>query len=338
MKRKHVSIPIFIPHLGCPHRCSFCNQWSSSGAEKLPDSDYVKNRINSYLERIDAGSTDIEIAFFGGSFTGIGRDLQEKFLATAEKYLRRGNVCGIRASTRPDYIDPEGIQLLKKYGVSTIELGIQSFSDTVLERSRRGHTAKESVTAVKLLKKEGIDTVLQLMPGLPGDCRDISIESARKAAALTPHAVRIYPAVVLAQTELEKIYRKGIYTPLTLESAVETCSRMLKIFISHHIPVIRMGLHPFAPEDRDSLISGPYHPAFGFLVKSRLKRDEIEKCLIAKQGKKPGSGKWILELPERYSEEYIGHRKENISYLKEKYRLDCLEYRIVKNKETVSFT
>jgi radical SAM enzyme (TIGR01210 family) len=337
MKKRHVTIPIFIPHLGCPHRCSFCNQWESSGAEKVPDSDYIKNRINRYLENIDTESTETEIAFFGGSFTGIKKELQEEFLIIAEKYLREGTVSGIRVSTRPDYINPESIKLLKKYNVRTVELGVQSFSNTVLVKTRRGHSAEDSVNAAKLLKKEGMNMVLQLMPGLPGDCRKTSIESAYRAAELTPNAVRIYPAVVLANTELEKIYREGSYSPLTLESAVETCSKMLKIFNHYGIPVIRTGLHPFSPEESESLISGPYHPAFGFLVKSRLKRDKIEECLTSILGDNPGSGKWILELPALCSEEYIGYRKENISYLKNKYKLDVLEYRIGKKQEGFLF-
>lgn len=335
--KKHVTIPIFIPHLGCSHRCSFCNQWKSSGAKKIPDSSAIRNRINSYLKNIDTRSTVTEIAFFGGSFTGIKRELQEEFLSTAEKYLRKGIISGIRVSTRPDYITPESIKLLKKYGVATIELGVQSFSNTVLRKSRRGHTAKDSENAAKLLKEEGINIVLQLMPGLPGDSREISIESSYRAAELKPMAIRIYPAVVLLNTELEKHYLEGSYTPLSLESAVDTCSKMLKIFNNYSIPVIRMGLHPFSPEETKSLISGPYHPAFGFLVKSRLKRNELDEHLGRIPGQNPGPGKLTLELPPLCAEEYIGHKKGNINYLKEKYNLEVLDYRIVKKRRRVNY-
>ncbi len=303
----------------------------------MPDSGYIKKRINTYLDNIDTESTDTEIAFFGGSFTGIERELQEEFLAAAAKYLREGRVSGIRASTRPDYINHETIDLLKRYGVNTIELGVQSFSNAVLERSRRGHTAEDSINAVNLLKKEGMDTVLQLMPGLPGHSWETVIESASRSAGLAPGAVRIYPAVVLANTELEKIYNEGSYSPLTLENAVEICSRMLKIFNNHNIPVIRMGLHPFPPEKLESIISGPYHPAFGFLVKSRLKRDEIEESLIRILDKNPGLNRLLLELPALCPEEYIGLRKENISYLKNKYKLEILDYRIIKTRDSISF-
>ncbi len=328
MKQKHVTIPIFIPHLGCPHQCSFCNQWKSSGTDKLPDPDYLEKRINRYLESVDTGSTKTEIAFFGGSFTGIKRELQEELLSRAVKYLQRGLVHNIRASTRPDYITPESIKLLKKYQVGTIELGVQSFSNSVLGKSGRGHTAEDSINAVKLLKDNGIETVIQLMPGLPGDSSKISLESAQKAADLFPGAVRIYPAVVLKDTKLEKAYLEGSYSPLTIESAVEICGRMLKIFNKQRIPVIRIGLHPFSPDESGSIISGPYHPAFGFLVKSRLKRDEIKEKLISMLNDNPGSRKLVLELPLLCSEEYIGHRKENIRHLKEKFNLETLEYRI----------
>ncbi len=328
MKQKHVTIPLFIPHLGCPHQCLFCNQWKSSGTEKLPDPDYVEKRIKRYLKSIDTESTRTEIAFFGGSFTGIKRELQEELLSKAVKYLQRGLVHNIRASTRPDYITPESIKLLKKYQVGTIELGVQSFSNSVLEKSGRGHTVEDSINAVKLLKDSGIETVIQLMPGLPGDSREISLDSAQRAADLLPMAVRIYPAVVLKDTKLEKKYLEGSYSPLTLESAVEICGSMLKIFNKQRIPVIRMGLHPFSPDESGSIISGPYHPAFGFLVKSRLKRDEIEEKLISILNNHSGSGKLILELPLLCSEEYIGHRKENIRYLKKKFNLETLEYRI----------
>jgi histone acetyltransferase (RNA polymerase elongator complex component) len=328
MNKNHITIPVFIPHLGCPHRCSFCNQWSSSGTVTPPDTGSMNSIIDKYLEGIKPESTEVEIAFFGGSFTGIDEKLQEEYLSAADRYLNEGLISGIRASTRPDYINKDKIKLLKRYNVKTIELGVQSFNDKILEKSERGHTADESIAAVKILKDHGFKTVIQLMPGLPGDSMEISLESAEITARLKPDAVRSYPAVVLKNTGLEKLYLEGKFHPLSIDSAVETCKEMLEIFGTHNIPVIRIGLHPFAPEDIKSIVDGPYHPAFGFLVKSRLKRDRMERCIKNVLVNNPGSGNLMIEIPGINPEEYVGHRKDNISYLKTKYKLENLEYRI----------
>ncbi len=186
MSKKHITIPIFIPHMGCPFRCIFCNQRHSSGARSLPGKTEIFNRVRNFIKNIPRTVEHIEIAFFGGSFTGIDPALQEDLLSAANFFLGTGRIKGIRLSTRPDYIDAEKLTLLKKYNVSTIELGVQSFSDSVLEASGRGHSRDDSLRAIEIIKKSGFNCVIQLMPGFPRDSREKSIRSALTASEMKP--------------------------------------------------------------------------------------------------------------------------------------------------------
>jgi histone acetyltransferase (RNA polymerase elongator complex component) len=322
MPKKQVTIPIFIPHLGCPHRCVFCNQWESSGERKVPDADSIREKIELYLSTIPDSVERIEVAFFGGSFTGIEPEKQEEFLGVPYRLKKDGCIQGIRLSTRPDCIDEEKLRLLKNLEVETVELGVQSFSERVLAASRRGHTVNDTYKAIDLLKREGFKLVIQLMPGLPEDSIDSSIRSTEIAASLKPASVRIYPTVVLEKTRLAEMYRARQYRALSLEEAIELCKEMLLIFSNQGIPVIRMGLHPFSDNEKENIIAGPYHPAFGFLVKSRVKRDIIEKRISEALSDSDFNSRETLEMviPEMEREEFIGYKRENLTYLRDKYR------------------
>jgi histone acetyltransferase (RNA polymerase elongator complex component) len=330
MAKQQLTIPIFIPHLGCPHRCIFCNQWHATAAPALPGPGQIDELIREFTPHIKKTVRRVELAFFGGSFTGISNDVQESFLAAAHRHLKAGAIQGIRLSTRPDYISRDTLGLLKKYDVSTIELGVQSLDERVLKASNRGHTVADVYTAVGLIKNYGFDFVIQLMPGLPYDTRETSLDSARRAAELMPSAVRIYPAVVLSGTPMEKLFKTGAYTPLALDAAVDLCKDMYLIFKSCGIPVIRMGLHPFSPGRTHIVVAGPYHPSFGYLVKSRSRRDElvvrINKYLHSTSGK---TGRNIhVVIPENFKEEFIGDRKENIQYLKLFFNFYNIDYSV----------
>lgn len=322
MPKKRITIPVFIPHIGCPHCCIFCNQWRVTGSSAQPGKEPVEATIEKYLSAVSATVERVELAFFGGSFTGIDPELQERYLSWIQPYISNGAINSIRVSTRPDYITAGSLSLLKKYNVETVELGVQSFDDDVLTASGRGHSSEDSVKAVRLIKESGFRAGIQLLPGLPLDTPVKSLKSAEIAVSLMPEDVRIYPAVVLKDTVLENLYNSGEYIPLTLDQAVEHCSVMYGMFSERGINVIRMGLHPMDISDDDSpVIAGPYHPAMGFMIKSRYRRGILEELfaswIIENRGRKTAT----LVIPESNREEYIGMNRSNIFYLKEKFFL-----------------
>ncbi len=338
MPKTQVTIPIFIPHGGCPNRCLFCNQRHSGGGSSIPDTDSVRAKIDSYLATIGPGIERIEIAFFGSNFTGLPAADQEMLLQTALEYVSRGAAHGIRLSTRPDYLDDARIGLLRRYRVGTVELGIQSFSDAVLRAAGRGHTSGDSLRAVRLLHGAGIGAVLQIMAGLPGDTREGAIETARIAASLRPSGIRVFPTVVLKDTGLEAMYRTGNYVPMELEEAVDICREVCRIFEEHGIPVIRTGLHPLRGGGAE-VVAGPYHPAFGFLVKSRAKREMLERAVeefLADRDPYPPS--ITLDLPSHETEEYIGLRRENIAFLENRYPSLSFACRVLPDARTLAIS
>lgn len=316
MKKKQITIPIFMPQAGCPGRCIFCNQRVSSNSKKNLNLNEIKKKIEDYLVKVSPQVELIEIAFFGGNFTGLPLVQQEKYLSLANTYKKQGKVHRIRLSTRPDYIDDEKINLLHKFKVDTIELGVQSFSDKILANINRLHNARDIFQAVELCKKYEFNFILQLMAGLPGDTRAGSIESARIAARVNPGGVRIFPTIVLENTVLEKLYNENLYDPLTLDEATQICKDMFAIFEEKKIPVIRVGLHPFGDE---KIVAGPFHPSFGFLVKARLRRDEMETRMSALLSEGRDYGKLTIKLPHNGKEEYIGYKRENVQYIQDKF-------------------
>lgn len=270
---KHINVGLFVPHEGCPHTCSFCNQRTISGSSKR----LTKADIDEAVAVAVKGEYDrqnSEIAFFGGSFTAIDRDYMIYLLECAYPYVRDGFFGGIRCSTRPDAIDNEVLSVLKKYGVTAIELGAQSMSDTVLRMNERGHSAEDVVRASDLIKNYGFELGLQMMTGLYGDDDSTAIETARKIIEIKPDTVRIYPTVILENTRLAEYYKNGIYKAQTLDEAVSLCSDLLEMFNNNNIKVIRLGLHSGGNVE-DGYLAGAYHPAFRELCESRIYLNKV---------------------------------------------------------------
>lgn len=265
-------VPVFLPHAGCPHRCVFCNQNAITRAPSgLPSESEVESAIVQFLSYTLKRHSTIQIAFFGGNFLGQDAGAVEIFLRLAQRFVHDGRVDSIRFSTRPDTIDREHLEVLAGYPVRTVELGVQSMVDDVLCRSRRGHTAAQTVAAVKLLKAEGYAVGLQMMVGLPGDSRDRTLETAHRLVDLQPDFVRIYPTAVLKGSLLAEWYRAGRFTPMSLESAVQLVKAIYVIFYRHDIPVVRMGLQSAGDlAEENAVLAGPCHPAFGHLVHAAL--------------------------------------------------------------------
>jgi histone acetyltransferase (RNA polymerase elongator complex component) len=337
MSKKQITIPIFIPHMGCPHRCIFCNQWKTSGSKVIPEAKAIKEKIEVYLSKRSETVERTEIAFFGGSFTGMPLETQRELLLIASDYKKRRMLDAIRLSTRPDYIDAGELEFLKYFGVDTIELGVQSFSDYVLAASNRGHSADQAHDAIELVKKYGFKLVIQLMPGLPEDSEEGSIRSASLAATHKPDQARIYPAVVLANTGLAELYHQKKYAPLEQEEAIELCKKMLLIFNENNIPVIRIGIHPLDLEGEQDIIAGPYHPAFGFLVRSRMQRDVMESGIIdfLKVNSSRPVRKIDIVIPYKTKEECIGMRKTNIDFLKKRFNPINIDCRVSKTSDDI---
>lgn len=249
MQKQYV-IPIFVPHLGCPNDCIFCNQKTISGEQNQVTKEDVANTVEYYLSSFKEENAYIEIAFFGGSFTGIDVEKQEELLSAAYEFIKQGKVNGIRLSTRPDYIDKEILKRLKKYKVTTIELGVQSSNDYILKRCGRGHTFEEVKNASKLIRRFGFTLGHQMMCGLPESTRLDELNTAKDLAKLKPKIVRIYPVLVLKGTKLAKEYENGEYEPLSCNQAVEICKELYYFFQSKKIQVIRMGLQNTKNIDR----------------------------------------------------------------------------------------
>lgn len=325
MKKEYI-IPIFVPHLGCPNDCTFCNQKKISGQKKNITSKDVDKIIEYYLSNFKESDRKIEIAFFGGSFTGIDTNIQEELLLAANKYIKNGKVDGIRISTRPDYINQDILDMLKKYNVKTIELGVQSANDYILNKCKRGHSFEDVKQASKLIRKNKFILGHQMMVGLPDSTQKDEIETAKKLIKLKPKIIRIYPVLVIKDTKLAEDYLKGEYKPNTLEQAVETSAILLKMFKKKKIDVIRIGLQSTDeicnPENEGSqVVAGPYHPAFRQLVESRICYDEFAKK-IQKLNNKVKAIK--VTVNSNILNNFVGHKRENIKRVKELYDIDVM--------------
>lgn len=269
MKKGNISI--FVPHLGCPCQCSFCNQKTITGKTEAPTADDVVSVVETALKK---KNFEYEIAFFGGSFTAIDRDYMLLLLEAAYPYVKSKQVKGIRISTRPDCIDDEILKLLKNYGVTSIELGAQSMNNEVLLANRRGHTAEDIVNASDMIKDCGFELGLQMMTGLYKDTDERAIQTAEKIIELAPATVRIYPTVVLKGTYLAELYLNEVYTPLNAYDSAELCAKLVPMFEGAGIKIIRLGLH--SSEDiKKNMLAGGFHDSFGELVKSRLLVEKI---------------------------------------------------------------
>ncbi len=264
----HANISVFVPHNGCPHQCSFCNQRGITGISKQPSKEDVVSAIEISLKNSVKKIDSRELAFFGGSFTAINRDYMIELLEAAKPYVDCGQLQGIRLSTRPDAIDEEILALLKFYGVTSIELGAQSMVDEVLRLNNRGHSSRDVENASRLIKKYGFELGLQMMVGLYGSDYKKDLYTGQKFIELKPDTVRIYPTVIMKNTELENLYKSGKYTPMQFDETVELCSKLLDEFEKSHIKVIRLGLHS-SESLKEDIVAGVWHPAFREICESR---------------------------------------------------------------------
>ena len=325
MKKKYV-IPVFVPHLGCPNDCIFCNQKSISGQKKNMTKEETKKTIDYYLDNIKDKEGKKEIAFFGGSFTGIDVNVQEELLQVAYEYIKKGEVDSIRISTRPDYINKEILKRLKKYKVKTIELGVQSANDYILNRANRGHNFEDVKKASKLIRWYGFTLGHQMMVGLPESTRIDEINTAKALIKLKPKIVRIYPVLVIKGTKLEKECQEGTYEPVALVQAVEICKKLVRMFADKNIEVIRVGLQNTDersdPQNKQSeVVAGPFHPAFRQLVESEMWYDAIVEK-IKKLNVKVKEVEVTVNPID--ANNVIGHKKGNIKKLKEIYEVDLI--------------
>jgi histone acetyltransferase (RNA polymerase elongator complex component) len=361
--KKHAIIPVFIPHRGCPHDCVFCNQVKITARTDDVTPQDVNTTINEWLSTIDEMDLEtVEVAFYGGSFTGLTIEEQNSFLDVAKAFKDAGRIDKIHLSTRPDYIDKEILDNLKSHSVDVIELGVQSFDDEVLKRAGRGHDASAVYRACDLIKSYGFELGIQLMIGLPGDSYEKCVMSAREAAAIGPDLARLYPTLVLDDTHLYDMYKAGTYEPLTREEAVRWTKAMYEILDDAGIYIMRVGLKSTdlirnddsrsglpeeaggSPDSKLSAVNGgTYHPAFRQLVEGRIARERIE-ALLAEAGagsdaanKDGADGRSservkvdIFSSPAWYSN-MVGNASENRQYFLAKYPQLNILYKVDKN-------
>lgn len=342
-------IPVFIMNRGCPHRCLYCNEelTAEGRPERLENPGFYET-VRAYLKNRRRKSGPTQIAFYGGTFTGMPRGEQQRLLELAAGFLREGTVDSLRISTRPDEIDAEGLHLLGMFGVRTVEIGAQSLDDHVLRLSRRGHSAADTVNAIRLLKERGFETGIHLMAGLPGDSPERFAGTIDKVIALAPDMVRIHPTLVLRDTPLADAFRAGSYRPLPLSEAISQCRDALKKLTSAGCVVIRMGLQTTrALEEPGAVVAGPFHPAFRSLVESALYvemaaaliqacvpegkcKERGRGCLRATAGgKHPASGDAVgfargksltFALSPADVSHFKGPQKRNVTALRERYQ------------------
>ena len=323
-------IPFFLMNRGCPHRCLFCNEKLTAGDRpQRIAAETFRETVLTHLAGADPGRCPREIAFYGGTFTGMDRGEQNRLLELAAPFLREGKVDGIRISTRPDGIDGESLDALRRAGVTTVEVGAQSLHDAVLEASQRGHSAADTVRALYLLRERGFKTGIHLMAGLPGDSPDRFAATIDRTIALAPDTVRLHPTLVLRDTPLAEAYRRGDYLPLGLEEAVGLAKIALRALCAAGIPVIRLGLQTTAElEKPGAVVAGPFHPAFRSLVETSLFRDMAMTLLSLCPGDRNadardrtgGLARFVLS-PADVSP-FNGRHRENVLFLKQRFQLD----------------
>lgn len=308
MSLKHSNISIFVPHIGCPNKCSFCNQRYITGAFKAPTVRDVAIAVKNAQTNPNYDPKTTEIAYFGGSFTAINRNYMLRLLRVAHRFVKSGVVSGIRISTRPDAIDDEILTLLKEYSVTAIELGAQSLNDRVLRLNNRGHKVSDVVKAAKKIREHGFELGLQIMTGLYADSDASALKTAEKVIEIKPDTVRIYPTIVLKDTDLEALYLDNIYKPQTLDNAVSLASKLYKMFTDNGIRVIRLGLHSI---EKEAYIAGPWHPAFSELCQSQIMLNEVLSQINEK-------GNYIIYVGKSDVSKMTGQKRSNVLHLEAK--------------------
>lgn len=311
---KHANIAIFVPHNGCPHQCSFCDQKKITGTSYQPQKNDVIHACEIAMRSLKDSKCESEIAFFGGSFTAIDKNYMLELLDAAYGYVKDGTFSGIRISTRPDAISEEILKLLKERGVTSIELGCQSMDDKVLALNDRGHTKDDVIYASNLIKQYGFSLGLQMMVGLYGSTIEKDLKTAQEIVKLKPDTARIYPTVIMKNTKLADLYNNGVYVPFTFNETVDVCSKILSLFKNNSIRVIRLGLH-----DTDSLhssiVAGVWHPAFREICESKIL---FEKSLKVIESIKDNKNNIIIYVNSKTVSKMVGNKKSNIIKFKEK--------------------
>lgn len=306
-------IPVFIPHQGCPQNCLFCNQVSISGTNptRTDDTYLVQNTVTEWLGKCRK-QDETQLAFYGGSFTCLARERQQSLLNVVQPFITSGAVQSIRLSTRPDCIDDSVCEFLKRHHVTTVELGVQSLDDAVLQASWRGHSAADSIRAMDSIKRRGLELGVQLMPGLPGETSRSWIATVKEVASRKPDCVRIYPTLVIGGAGLAKAYKTGAYVPLAMNQAIAYCCKAKEYFDDAGIKILRMGLQA-ADSLEKQLIAGPYHPAFGEMVTARHWFKRSRKILATA----PVDSKTTFTISDRDVSAFVGRKRSNINRLEE---------------------
>ena len=320
---KHYNIPIFMPELACPYRCVYCNQFSITGLNDIIKPDDVKTIIDSYLSSFKDENRLVEVAFFGGNFTGLPPKMQNDYLEAVQPYLDSGLIHGIRCSTRPDYISLQRVKEIKHLGMSNIELGAQSTNDEVLKHCKRGHTYNDIVEASQIILSEGITLGLQMMIGLPYDSEEKDFQTARDIVSLGAKETRIYPCIVVKDTELEVLYRNGDYKALSINEAVSRSSKLYSYFIENQVKVLRIGLHQSDELDKEGYVAGPYHKNFAEMVFSHIWKEKFENLKISESENLKKD--IIINVPASQINHAIGWNGENKRMLLD--RFDKVEFK-----------
>ncbi len=305
----HANVAIFVPHNGCPNQCSFCNQKNITGVTHQPS----PGEVEDILKNVKNNNKDMQIAFFGGSFTAIDQSYMINLLKVASNYVKKGHFSGIRISTRPDAINDNILNILEKYNVTDIELGAQSMNDDVLRANHRGHTREDIISASNLIKSRGFSLGLQMMTGLYKSNYNIDYQTGIDILNIRPDTIRIYPTVILKGTQLETLYKTGYYNTLSFDKTVDLCCKLLSLFESNNIPVIRLGLH-FSESLCSNMVGGVFHPAFREICESRILLYKIQS-LIKERNINPGVLR--VKVQPKYISKLVGHNKSNIKKLKD---------------------
>ncbi len=313
---KHYNIPIFLPELACPYRCVYCNQFSITGLNDIIKAEDVKAIIDSHLASFKEEQRFVEVAFFGGNFTGLPIQMQNDYLEAVQPYLDKGLVNGIRCSTRPDYISYHRVQEIKRYGMRNIELGAQSTNDEVLKHCRRGHTYNDIAEASQIILSQEITLGLQMMIGLPFDTEEKDFHTAKDIVNLGAKETRIYPCIVVKDTELETMYRNGEYQALTIEEAVKRSAKLYSYFTENQVKVLRIGLHTSDELDNEAYVAGPYHKNFAEMVFSNIWKEKLTQALTQTLTQTQNI---IINVPESQINHAIGWKGENKKILSEQF-------------------
>jgi histone acetyltransferase (RNA polymerase elongator complex component) len=310
---RKVTVPFFISHQGCSHTCVFCDQRAiSNSSGDLPTREDILAKVAAWQQT--AGERPLEVAYFGGSFTALPVAVQDHLLQPLQGLLASGEIMSVRISTRPDCIDDATVKRLARQGITTIELGVQSMDDGVLQSAVRGHCAADSEAAIRCIRDGGLSVGAQLMPGLPGDTPAKSFHSLQRVIAAGADFLRFYPVIVLRGTELARRFQAGEYVPLTVEEGVQLCKVLLHEAMLSEVPVIRIGLQADEGLNKTTVLGGCWHPSLGRLTRSELYFDLLCRLLISVPGGLPCT---ILCHPSRISE-VTGQGRINLKRLGER--------------------